>query len=281
MGQLSEVYGPPFDLADVENAWNSFNKSTAKAPDSVAIVCTHQKPTQYGIGSVTLENDEAYKRNPYLRWSYASLRIAAERLTMGLKSKGVSEGSVVFTFLHNSIEYLITYLAAAQLGAVVVPLNVRQLENPTEVTHMVKTGRTLQRSEPLVFVAEDATTAGLIDSLQLAPENTIQIIVNGDPSDKWHSFSTVMPELNGRTTIESLTRVKADENFLFFTSGTTALPKGCLWSAPRMNIGRALRQNMKDRPGPGSAFGLFVPNNHGKECSTYNSDRKTDDRSQV
>lgn len=267
MVQLSEVYGPPFDLANVENAWNSFNKTTAKAPDSVAIVCTHQKPSQYGIDSVLLEGDETYKQDPYLRWSYASLRVAAERLTIGLKSKDVAEGSVVFTFLHNSIEYLITYLASAQLGAVIVPLNVRQLDNATEVTHMVKTGRSLQRSEPLVFVAEDAATAGLIDKLQLAPEDAVKIVVNGDTLDQWLSFSSVMPQLDSEVAIETLTIKKAEENFLFFTSGTTALPKGCLWAAPRMNIGRALRENMKDRPGPGSAFGLFVPNNHGTPCS--------------
>lgn len=63
--------------------------------------------------------------------TYRELAARMEKAAGGLEAAGLQPGDRLVIFMENSIEWVITYLAAARLGAVIVPINV--LASDTEV----------------------------------------------------------------------------------------------------------------------------------------------------
>src|SRR5436305_13754424 len=57
--------------------------------------------------------------------SYRGLDHRADEVAAGLRSRGVGEGDVVALVLPQSPEYMVTYIAAARLGAVTAGVNTR------------------------------------------------------------------------------------------------------------------------------------------------------------
>ena len=56
-------------------------------------------------------------------WTRGELLAKTNQLTNALKDFGVKKGDVVATVLPNSVEYYIAYLACAQAGFYMVPIN--------------------------------------------------------------------------------------------------------------------------------------------------------------
>ena len=56
-------------------------------------------------------------------WTRGELLAKANQLTHALRALGVSKGDVVATVLPNSVDYYVSYLACAQAGFYMVPIN--------------------------------------------------------------------------------------------------------------------------------------------------------------
>ena len=152
-------------------------------------------------------------------YTYIQLNERVNQLSYGLRDLGINKGDKVAYLAGNSLEMLEGFYGVFQLGAVMVPLNIRL--KPEDYAFI------LNHSESKVlFVDQDLY--GLIRPVIDKFETIKHIIVhykdtdtNETSYDEWlSSFST-----------EPFNRTEIDENdvcSLLYTSGTTGNPKGVM-----------------------------------------------------
>ena len=154
------------------------------------------------------------------RATYAEVRDMAAALTQGLSRRGVRKGTVVAVMLPNVPEYPLSWLAAARLGAVVVPLNPQYTAR--EVRYVLE-------DAGATFAIVHHTCAAVVESA-LDPQGQLgreRIFVVSVATGDWTPFSVL---LEGRPD-ELAKDASPGLNDLLniqYTSGTTGLPKGCL-----------------------------------------------------
>lgn len=127
--------------------------------------------------------------------TYTDLAVQTERLTDALRSVGVSRGHRVVWQADVSLEALPLYFATARIGAVFVPLNPRYTSEESE--------RTISHADPRLVLGDKASGHDQIAGL-----------LNQSLRD---SGAPEAPEEN-------------DPHVIFYTSGTTGEPKGCILS---------------------------------------------------
>lgn len=99
----SEVHGPALP-AKVRSAWDFFEQAVQEYSDNLALASVSQPHDLYDIQSIPLDEQEA----PYLRWTFNNLRVGITRLVKGFEGSGVEPGTLIFTFLHNCAEHILT-----------------------------------------------------------------------------------------------------------------------------------------------------------------------------
>ena len=83
------------------------------------------------LGDVAKEAAERFgERTAYVApdgstLSFAELDRAADEVAVGLQRRGVGEGDVLALVLPQTPEYMVTYIAAARLGAITAGVNTR------------------------------------------------------------------------------------------------------------------------------------------------------------
>jgi crotonobetaine/carnitine-CoA ligase len=142
-------------------------------------------------------------------WTYAEFDALVARVAGGLAGRGVKRGASVHLALANSPAFVATWLAAAQLGAAIVP------SDPTATGPEL--GGHLRRTSPAVGVCATTRTSAYRDAAAGGPD-----IVEVDEDD---------PGLQGlsgppRRWDDDLPPGPGDPAAVLFTSGTTAAPKG-------------------------------------------------------
>ena len=70
-------------------------------------------------------DSSAYISQEGIRISYSELDQLSEEVAAWMRSKGLVEGSVLALCLPSCIEYILSYLAAAKLGAITAGINPR------------------------------------------------------------------------------------------------------------------------------------------------------------
>lgn len=237
--------------------YHVFEDTVSKYGSKEAIVALHQLPQLYA-DRLNIEPS----RGPGLRWTYDNIHRAVLRFSLSLESQGVKKGDVVTTIVPNGIEWCIVLWACFRIGAVFAPMSMRNLQNADETRYM------LQVCAVKVLVVANAETASRVDDLAsqagLALKLRVAIESSGAP-DGWVDFPSLI-ELNG-TSDQALSNNRAaqladtDGAVIFFTSGTTSLPKGC-----QHNHGCLATVFDSRRPlwetGPESRAANFLPNNH-------------------
>jgi hypothetical protein len=108
---LSEAWGPPIEPGPRPTVKELLWEVAAKYPGLCAIASVHQPSELYGVKSIALD-DESYRENPYLRWTYKDLFDVAGRLISGLRSWGIKPGSLLFSFQQNGVESVLTAYAS-------------------------------------------------------------------------------------------------------------------------------------------------------------------------
>lgn len=145
-------------------------------------------------------------------WSQVATR--AEQLSAGLAARGVSPGDRVALFLENCIEFPELLLAAARIGAIVVPLSHRSQR--AELRYMIDhSGASL-----LVF---SAALAVELPSPREVPALLHRIAVGDAPG--MESYSDLLQS----EPPPPVAAVQEDDTaMLLYTSGTTGHPKGAM-----------------------------------------------------
>lgn len=156
------------------------------------------------------------------RFSYAELAERSSRLGSALREAGVEPGDRVAFLSLNCHRLLEAYYGVLEAGAVLLPLNIRLA--PDELSHI------LNDAEAKVLFLEQEFLNSVDAFRQAVPSLQRFILLDSAPSIPWlgsQSYEDMLAAaLPYRTEI-----MEVDENSLaelFYTSGTSANPKGVM-----------------------------------------------------
>lgn len=188
--------------------------------------------------SVEQHDDSCFAEGPKVdvaqdcvRYTFRELHQHASSLATSLYAQGLRPQQTFATFLPNSAEFAIAFLAAAILNVAFVPLDPRGLTRPDEVRHQLKT------IKPTVLLVSDEQCAESIDRLEGAEvhKSCLKILISGASTitSGWLRLKGLFKE---RAEKSACTPIKPEfktvdaENdiaLMIFTSGTSGLPKAC------------------------------------------------------
>ena len=145
------------------------------------------------------------------RWSYAQVSDHVQQLATGLVAAGVERGEHIVLLAKNRPEWYVASLAVIAAGAVVVPLD-------TGITSAVLAHTLRDSAARWIFTTTDYLNR--IAQLDLpSPPRALLLDVAPEDSRGWRALQAPAPA--------ALPRVApGDPAVLFYTSGTTGVPKG-------------------------------------------------------
>ncbi|MEW6234512.1 MAG: amino acid adenylation domain-containing protein [Candidatus Omnitrophota bacterium] len=160
--------------------------------------------------------------------SYRELNRRANILARALRERGVQRGVLVGVYQRNSINYLVSILAAQKAGGVFVPLDV---DSPIKRLETI-----LNKIEPAILITSEAWKSSLdtaLSAIQLQSPPQGIFIAGEDGAFDYERW--------GENSRAAVTSGKADENledrpvpgdslYVIFTSGSTGEPKAILSS---------------------------------------------------
>jgi acetyl-CoA synthetase len=143
--------------------------------------------------------------------SYAELSARSSQVATWLRDRGVGRGDRVLLMLGNVVPLWEVILATMKLGAVIIPAST--LLQPADLVDRVSRGQ----------VRHVITDAAGVPKFSAVPGDWTRIVVDGD-AQGWHSYSAAFSIPAASFVPVGATRA-SDPLLLYFTSGTTALPK--------------------------------------------------------
>jgi len=157
---------------------------------------------------------DAVKRNPggealvsgNERFTWRSLAERVARVARGLTLQNIRQGERVALLLGNRVEFVLTLFAAARLGAIAVPLNIRS--SKAELAYV------LEHCGAKMVVHESE----LADRLPPRPQRPQRIAID--------DFAALCETPGGETVAVE----EEDTAVILYTSGTTGRPKGAMLS---------------------------------------------------
>ncbi len=146
--------------------------------------------------------------------SYGKLNARVNQLAHGLLSAGVGKGDAVALSVGNRIEHLEILFAAAKIGALAIPLDIKwkALELASVVAALRPSFLILEEKSVQAFdKARELKDLSFLTAFSLSPDRTYGGL------------------LDGQSSAEPPVQVHEDDPFaVLLTSGTTGFPKGCL-----------------------------------------------------
>jgi O-succinylbenzoic acid--CoA ligase len=171
------------------NAYDLLREAAARNPEGEALVCGRERLT------------------------YRDLEAAVERCAGGLAAAGVDQGDRVAMLLGNGVPFPVVLFAALRLGAIAVPLSVR--EQTPGIAYM------LAHSGAKVLV-HDAGLAGRLPAPEATPQLTCRVAVAPG------ALATALPQLAAPAGTAPAAVREEDTAIILYTSGTTGRPKGAM-----------------------------------------------------
>ncbi len=151
--------------------------------------------------------------------SWCEFEDRASRLASVLWDRGLRPASKVGLYLHNSPEYLETWLAALKIRAVPININYRYVAD--ELGYLIDDSD----CEAIVFSGDLAEN---IEDV-LAPRNLSCVIqVDGDGQPLVAGATGFEEAIAGASPSDPMSR-SGDDHYLLYTGGTTGLPKGVIY----------------------------------------------------
>lgn len=154
-----------------------------------------------------------------LKYSYRELNAEVNRLACALQDKGVRNGDVVMYMLHNSVQFVLCYIAPQKLGAVNCPVNYYLSAGELALN--------IEDSRPKVFVYESNFADVVEAALKLSSFRPEVILATGGATPEGHTdFNDFLSRGSDREPVPDEQLNIYDECTRLYTSGTTSRPKG-------------------------------------------------------
>lgn len=154
-----------------------------------------------------------------LKYSYRELNSEVNRLACALQDKGVRKGDVVMYMLHNSVQFVLCYIAPQKLGAVNCPVNYYLSAGELALN--------IEDSRPKVFVYESNFADTVEAALKLSSFRPEVILATGGATPEGHTdFNDFLSRGSDREPVPDEQLNIYDECTRLYTSGTTSRPKG-------------------------------------------------------
>ena len=151
-----------------------------------------------------------------VRVSYAGLDAIVSRVAANLSALGVVQGDRVALLLSNRPEFIHVLLGAARIGAIAVPVNVR--EQTPELTYI------LNHCGAKALV-HDASVADRLPAPDDLPAMEYRFSVGGE-AEGARAFQELLTE--PAAPVPEVVPDEEDVAVILYTSGTTGLPKGAM-----------------------------------------------------
>ncbi|KEJ96471.1 Acyl-CoA synthetase (AMP-forming)/AMP-acid ligase II [Pseudosulfitobacter pseudonitzschiae] len=166
-----------------------------------------QAVTRNGQGEAVVCDD--------VRLTYDAFHAQVRAVAAGMAAHGVQQGDCVALVLGNAPEFLIALMATLHLGAIAVPINVR--EGTPELAHILN-------DCGAVLVVHDTDVAAKLPAADAVPQVSNRFCVGGavDGSQDYAALST-----QGALTDAAHVNPE-DTAVILYTSGTTGQPKGAM-----------------------------------------------------
>jgi long-chain acyl-CoA synthetase len=166
-----------------------------------------------------------FKDSPFIKdyggeraYSYREFDEATDRINMGFRKLGAAPGDRIAFLHHNHTDLLLGYFGAIKAGAIAVPINpaytpreILQILGDSEAKFLVSTERL---RESLATVRNEATFLS-------------GVVTKKEGQSLEDALSSAMGSLSPQPPIE---RCADDLAMLYYTSGTTGIPKGVMIS---------------------------------------------------
>lgn len=167
-----------------------------------AVLCA-ERPDQVALRII--EDDHSVRDYTFAQMSRRSSQVAA-----WLRANGVERGTLVLALLGNQVELWEVTLAVMKLGAVLIPAT-------TQLTALDLEDRVTRAHAGAVIARADIT-----EHFTDLPDSLLRIAV-GAPVEGWLSYAEHAEDL--ATFVSDGPTGASDPLLIYFTSGTTALPK--------------------------------------------------------
>ncbi|MBR3750624.1 MAG: AMP-binding protein [Clostridia bacterium] len=158
-------------------------------------------------------NDKGQEKS----FTFGEISTLSNKLASSLAAMGIKKGDFVMLIMKRRAEYWITYPALHKLGAVAIP-----------ATHMLTKKDVIYRNNAagvkMIIAAEDENILSHVDdALEDSPTLEHRVLL-GEPREGWISFDSLL-EAGSEEFTPAERAGGSDPMLMFFTSGTTGMPK--------------------------------------------------------
>ena len=174
------------------------------------------------------------------RWSYAKADAEATRIAAGLAALGIDARDRVVLLLGNRPEFLFVLLAVQRLGAIAVPVGIRE------------------QRPGIAYVAQQCDAKAIVFDDELSER-----VPSGDdaPGLALRIAASALGRLPEGVVPSPVECAETDVAVLLYTSGTTGKPKGAMLTHIAI-VHSVLHYEACMRLGPGARAALAVPASH-------------------
>lgn len=176
------------------------------------------------VGSFLSASAQTHGRRSAVRWgdrelTYEELDARVNRLSNGLVEGGIKQGDRIAILMWNRPEFLEVLFAGFRIGAVILPINARSAIKDVALL--------INDSEASVLVYGPEFRGTIQSVLSMCPSLRMTVGVGGDVDDDSIAYENLVVANADDCTVDLPPDAIA---WLFYTSGTTGMPKGAMLS---------------------------------------------------